>query len=235
MKGYDVSHWNNIPTTLDGDFVIIKLTEGMTYRDPKAEEWTRWALDHDKRVGYYHFARPDKSNTKERAEAEARNFANAVTDMIDKFGHRPLLALDYEREPYTDKWALEWLENVQNSTAVKPVLYISQSRCNQFQKVAMKDYGLWVANWSEPYRQSKLGIGKWPFACIQQTSGGQDGMLDNDTFFGGVSAWDAYCAPCYSDETLPPCDGDLPDDSLPDPTVCDCCCCHYRNRALQDC
>jgi hypothetical protein len=65
IYGVDVSNYQPInfalTTPSDGhpvDFVIIKITEGMSYTNSKWTAQRQWARDHGLSVGFYHFARP---------------------------------------------------------------------------------------------------------------------------------------------------------------------------------
>ena len=65
LKGIDISRYQagiNIDV-LDVDFVIAKATEGVGYSDPNYEEYMTSALNSNKLIGLYHYARPDLNNS----------------------------------------------------------------------------------------------------------------------------------------------------------------------------
>lgn len=204
MNGIDISKWQNglKLSKIKFDFVIIKATEGKTYKDPNFLDFTKQALDLNKPIGFYHFARPDNNpNPKD----EAQNFYNTVKDYVGK----GILVLDWESSKKNDtKWAKEWLDEVYRLTGVKPLIYMSESVVNSYnwQDVANADYGLWVARYRDynpDYNYDMTNAGKKPsvkwwkfYALWQWTSSGRldgyNGNLDCDVFYGDVKAWNAY-------------------------------------------
>ena len=73
LKGIDISNWqgdvNFDSVSKTQDFVIIKATEGVGYKDPRFEQYRAELRRLKIPTGYYHFARPDLGNSPE-AEAE---------------------------------------------------------------------------------------------------------------------------------------------------------------------
>ena len=76
LKGIDISHHNfNMVNPQDLnllDFVIMKATEGVRFKDNKMPIYAN-ILSLDKIMGFYHFARPDLGND---PEDEALHFIN---------------------------------------------------------------------------------------------------------------------------------------------------------------
>lgn len=92
VKGIDISHHNGDidfrRVAADSvDFVIIKATEGATFRDTCLVRYTRDAVDAGLRVGYYHFFRFDRGGVR-----QGRNFLEAV----DSLPAQMPLVLDFE-------------------------------------------------------------------------------------------------------------------------------------------
>lgn len=204
MNGIDISKWQKglKLSNIKCDFVIIKATEGATYKDPQFDDFVRQAQALGKPMGFYHFARPDNGNT---AAAEARNFYNAVKPYV----RQGILCLDWEKGDLSKTdWALAWLNEVKELTGVKPLVYTSQWVMNTYDwsKVAEGDYGLWIAKWADKeadynydmsHAGSKPKIKWWPFCAIWQwtSSGVLDGWksyLDCDVFYGDMRAWNLY-------------------------------------------
>ena len=75
LKGIDISHHQrNINlSAIDTDFVIIKATEGNGYTDECCDKFYQEAKRLGKKLGVYHFARPDLENS---AVAEADWFVS---------------------------------------------------------------------------------------------------------------------------------------------------------------
>ena len=91
MNGIDISKWQKglKLSNIKCDFVIIKATEGATYKDPQFDDFVRQAQALGKPMGFYHFSRPDNGNT---PQAEARNFYNAIKPYV----RQGILCLDWE-------------------------------------------------------------------------------------------------------------------------------------------
>ena len=203
LAGIDVSSWQgninvaNIPV----DFVIAKATEGTDYVNPYCDGVVQQCISSGKKWGFYHFA--DGCNP----TLEARYF---IDNARDYFGYG-IPVLDFEAGAIYE-WGVEgaktWLDYVQAETGVKPLIYMSESVCAQFDwsAVAAADYGLWVAkypNVAHPTFEdvatagADLNTGIWPFAAIWQFASdcrvaGYGGDLDGNLAFMDAPAWDAY-------------------------------------------
>lgn len=203
MNGVDISHWQKgiDLSRINCDFVIAKATEGVNFVDGCFEKFMDKALDLNKCIGFYHFARPENNS----AMAEAQFFYNHTV----KYYGKGIPILDWESSGKSNvAWAKEWLDAIQSMTGIKPMIYMSESVVNQFDwsKVAKADYGLWVAK----YRDNQIDLnydmtnaGKKPqvrwwkfYAMWQWTSSGKidgyDGRLDCDLFYGDKSTWLKY-------------------------------------------
>lgn len=203
LNGIDVSAWQksiNL-TVVPADFVISKITGGMSGRSSDFDRQWRQAKAAGKLRGAYHFAKdggPVNSST-----AEADNFVKHITPYLDG---ETILALDWEADalPLGASWAKTWLDRVYAKTGVRPLIYMSASVATQAQwkSVVAAGYGLWIAAWGTNkgggYKTpSAVSSGQWPFAAIRQyTSNGQlngySGRLDLDIFYGNRDAWKAY-------------------------------------------
>ena len=201
LSGIDISHhnWTVIQAeerrnrgwlrnqALEG-FVIMKATEGVTFDDPRKNDYSRMigelAIMTDKaNIGYYHYARPENNS----ALDEARHFVEAIGYHV---GHA-LLALDVEGRalsvPNIDKWCHEWLTAVEYMTdGVKPVVYVQRSALNLFDTVPACDFGLWLASWQ---KQKPKICAPWEFMAIWQSNGLN---IDTDFFFGSPEQWHKY-------------------------------------------
>lgn len=204
MNGIDISKWQKGLKLSDikCDFVIIKATEGATYKDPCFDGFVKQAQQLQKPMGFYHFARPDNGND---PTAEAANFYQTIKPYV----RQGILALDWEAGDLSKTdWALKWLDEVKRLTGVKPMIYTSQWVINSydFSKIVAGDYGLWIAKWKDHeadynYDMSDAGskpkLKWWAFYAIWQwtSSGllnGYDKYLDCDQFMGDVGAWNLY-------------------------------------------
>ena len=201
LKGIDISHWQKGIDlgAIDVDFVIIKATEGNGYTDDMCDTFYQKAKSLGKKLGVYHFARPDLGNT---AEAEADWFIKETLG----YHKEAMLVLDWESGDLTNvAWAKAWLDRVYSKTGVKPVIYMSASVMHSadWSSVVKSDYGLWVANYGSNNGTAQESVfDRYPlkywsfYALWQYTSKGRlngyNGNLDLNYFSGDGTAWDKY-------------------------------------------
>lgn len=190
LKGIDISSFQGSVNYGAYDFVIIKASEGVNWKDPGLDRHLKGLFgtddptpQTDKLYGFYHYARPDLGNS---PEEEAKSFLSFIRPQIGNC----LMALDWEQKSldYSPDWALQWLDYVYRETGVRPLLYTqaSQAKLDKYAGIARADYGLWVAHWgvsSPTYRN-------WPAWALWQYS---DSPMDMDYFNGDAAAWRKYC------------------------------------------
>ena len=189
--GVDVSSHNgeHVPSYAgEADFVIVKVTEGDGYVNPKWRAQAQSAWDAGMKVGLYHFAR----NTGNSAEAEARAFLGQIRDWL---GYAELF-LDWEDDGGTwdTGWARDWLDQVWYATPTRPLIYMSASVALQYDwsKVS-PHYQLWCAGYTgDPWNaempyDAQLTAKGWDY-CIWQYS--ESGGLDKNTGYFSRENWD---------------------------------------------
>ena len=213
LKGIDISHWQKGIDlgAIDVDFVIIKATEGNGYTDEMCDTFYQKAKSLGKKLGVYHFARPDLGNT---AEAEADWFVKETKG----YHKEAILVLDWESGDLTNvSWAKAWLDRVKEKTGVRPIIYMSASVMNSanWSSVVNADYGLWVANYgtndgtAQESVFDRYPLKYWSFYALwQYTSKGKlngyNGNLDLNYFSGDSSAWDKYAGGSPSSSNVKP-------------------------------
>lgn len=201
LKGIDISHHQKGIDlgAIDTDFVIIKATEGNGYTDEMCDTFYQKAKSLGKKLGVYHFARPDLGNS---AEAEADWFVKETLG----YHKEAILVLDWESGDLTNViWAKAWLDRVYEKTGVKPIIYMSASVMSSadWSSVVNADYGIWVANYGSNNGTAQESVfDRYPlkywsfYALWQYTSvgrlNGYNGNLDLNYFSGDSSAWDKY-------------------------------------------
>ena len=200
LHGIDVSNWQRgiNCATIPGDFVIIKVSEGVGYTDPNWEACANAAYAAGKKIGLYHFARPEYGNN-------AYSEANFFSAKISGWRGRAIAVLDYEMTTNVS-WARAWLDSVASSFGSNPWIYISAGavRGANWSSISSR-YGLWIAGYYYGYRNFygyapynlPYGIGSWKnVAAFQYTSSGRltgwNGNLDMNVFYGSRKTWDAY-------------------------------------------
>lgn len=151
LKGIDISHHNKYqvyPKTgkpqIDfskHDFVIMKATEGKTFKDPCMDDYLK-SLKQDQLYGFYHFARPERN----RAREEAKFFC----DTIGRYGENAMLVLDWEAQAVSQpiEWALEWMQYVEKVYGKKPLIYCSSWYTKKLKLLLENNNGLWVAHYT---------------------------------------------------------------------------------------
>lgn len=206
LYGTDQSKWQGNSVT-EGDFIIIKATEGTGYVDPTCDAKYQINKAAGKLLGVYHFARPDLCS----AEAEAEFFVNNIKGYIKE----AILVLDWE-QPGTQgnvSWAKAWLDRVYKLTGVRPLIYMSASVVNSYNWSSIaKDYGLWIAGYPNAYNvpnppkpsvgDMPYGIGAWALWAIWQYSSSA-GTLDRNIANMDRAAWKKYANPDSSSKPEP--------------------------------
>ena len=201
LKGIDISHHQKGIDlgAVDTDFVICKATEGNGYTDEMCDTFYQKAKSLGKKLGVYHFARPDLGNS---AEAEADWFVKETLG----YHKEAILVLDWESGDLTNvSWAKAWLDRVYEKTGVKPIIYMSASVMSSadWSSVVNADYDIWVANYGSNNGTAQESVfDRYPlkywsfYALWQYTSvgrlNGYNGNLDLNYFSGDSSAWDKY-------------------------------------------
>ena len=213
LKGIDISHHQRGIDlgAIDTDFVICKATEGNGYTDEMCDTFYQKAKSLGKKLGVYHFARPDLGNT---AEAEADWFVKETLG----YHKEAILVLDWESGDLTNvSWAKAWLDRVYEKTGVKPIIYMSASVMSSadWSSVVNADYGIWVANYGSNNGTAQESVfDRYPlkywsfYALWQYTSvgrlNGYNGNLDLNYFSGDGNAWDKYAGGSPSSSNVKP-------------------------------
>lgn len=216
LKGIDISRWQsgiNL-AAIDTDFVIMKATEGVGYTDSSCDGFYQTAKSLGRKLGVYHFARPDLGNS---AEAEADYFLQETKG----YQKEAILILDWESGNLGNiSWAKAWLDRVYNKTGVRPIIYMSASVMRQYDWSAVVDanYGLWVANYgvnnglANEIVFNSYPLKYWSFYALWQYTSvgrlnGYSGNLDLNYFSGNGVAWDKYAT---GNSDIEPEEPDLP-------------------------
>ena len=197
LNGIDISHHNfymkNIQDLNVLDFVIMKATEGVRFRDNKMPTYMN-VLRPDMLYGFYHFARPDLGND---PEDEALHFISYVRKYLS---NRSILALDVEAGalsvPNLDAWCSIWAQVVDVETGILPMIYISTSECKKLKATAALGCGLWAAKWGN--KPTKKQIEPWDFWALWQHTNKCEfsGVrVDADQFNGTREQYIKYCLP----------------------------------------
>ena len=195
LNGIDISHHNFYMKNLQDlnllDFVIMKATEGIRFKDNKLPVYMN-VLRNDMLYGFYHFARPDLGND---PEDEALHFVSYINKYISD---RSILALDVEAGALSvknlDAWVSTWAQVVDIETGILPMIYISTSETKKLKATAALGCGLWAAKWGKKPTSKQLE--PWDFWALWQFSneGNFSGQrVDLDVFNGTREQYMKYC------------------------------------------
>ncbi len=195
LNGIDISHYKFYMKNLHDlnllDFVIMKATEGIRFKDNKLPVYMN-VLRSDMLYGFYHFARPDLGND---PEDEALHFVSYINKYISD---RSILALDVEAGALSvknlDAWVSTWAQVVDIETGILPMIYISTDETKKLKATAALGCGLWAAKWGRKPTQKQ--IDPWPFWAIWQftNKGNFSGQcVDLDVFNGTREQYMKYC------------------------------------------
>jgi GH25 family lysozyme M1 (1,4-beta-N-acetylmuramidase) len=148
------------PASISADFIIVKVTEGISYVNPYWKRQVELALSSGKLVGLYHFARSNSSMTNQADYFVSNiNSYSSSHSGVSLLG-QCLLFLDWENA-YYDTGTLAtgpsnakvFLDRVASTTGVEPVIYMSASTTRSYDWSTVKNsgYNLWVAQYLYRY------------------------------------------------------------------------------------
>lgn len=196
LNGIDISKWQHSNTieAFAEDFVIIKATEGVNYKDNQCDSHIAKAQELNKLIAFYHYARPETPNT---PESEVDSFLSVVQQFLGN----AIFALDWEGASLdmpTD-WAFDFLNIFYERTGIRPLIYLNQSEATsgKYNRIIEANFGLWLADY-----EGELCQTPWSVVAIRQYT---STPIDKDLFYGSVEEWKKYCKSdlsIKSDETF---------------------------------
>lgn len=178
LIGRDMSHHNGVSDVNAGEFTILKVTEGQSWKDPKAKEYVQ-QLNKQQMIGAYHFLRADVKGNHPYKEAE--NFVNTLLEL--NLLYKAVLVCDYEGGSLGhEDYLLKFLEGVYIMTGVKPILYTGSAATKPLKRVATAGYELWLAHYgvSSPKFYNWKSCLMWQFTSTP---------FDINIFNGDESDW----------------------------------------------
>jgi GH25 family lysozyme M1 (1,4-beta-N-acetylmuramidase) len=190
LSGIDVSNHQSSSTLADwlpkSSFVIVKASEGRTFKDPSHDSHVASARAAGRLVGHYHFARPD-NNT---GQAEADFFVATA-----KARPGEVLVLDFEpynhpiNMAYAPEWILAFMARVEFLTKAPCWLYIDGNmgtkvlgQATVAQAVAIRSRPLWKAT----YGSTPGNLLGWSMLTAWQFT---SAPVDRNTFYGNADTW----------------------------------------------
>ena len=199
LRAIDISSWQAgiVPSQVDCDVVIVKVTGGSGYENPHWREWADNVLASGKLLAFYHFANDLSWNS---ASVEAEWFLSHVRDYKGQF----IPILDWEGMALNNSvsWAREWLDIVAAETGATPIFYAYASNVAWADYSSISHYPLWMASYLNKYNgvgwvdnpDNVWGTGSWGgMVGYQYTStgyvGGYSSRLDLSVFYLSRDEW----------------------------------------------
>lgn len=183
--GIDVSHyqqkinWQQVSEmNIQGDsisFAYIKLTEGVSLVDKRANDNAAGAADANIDFGFYHFFHPDIS-----AKSQAVFFCQNKKEFSDSL--RPVVDIEmdagYKPSRIVDSVNV-FMKEVEKITGIRPLIYTYESFFKDvFQNSYLKYEDFWIANYNkESEVMNRDNIHIWQFSD-KGTVNGIEGYVD---------------------------------------------------------
>lgn len=196
--GIDISNYQTTRAAQhpDAQFVIVLVSDGINFVNKRWKEQASAAWHAGKKVGLYHFARPNKSLAVDAADKFLAEIASAGW-----IGYA-LPVLDFEENATLNRtdWAYQWLNRVWEKTPSRPLFYTYAYALDKGNHaVIAKYYPLWCAGyagkpWDSPFPY-KAAADRWGYrVAMWQYASNRDnwygGDLDKNTGYFPLSNWD---------------------------------------------
>ena len=195
IAGIDVSKHNgdidfNHVRDDDYQFVFIKASEGMTYRDDAFDRNYRAARDAGLKVGAYHFFRKNRTG-REQADnllgaIQGKQFdLPLVIDLEDDWGNGATVSRKTALERVMD------MIEILTGKGYQVMIYTNLDGYNKYYKDMLGDHDLWLCSFTSPDLLPSMPH------CFQQFShegsvNGVKGDVDLNVFRGTKAEWNRY-------------------------------------------
>lgn len=170
------------------NFVFLKATEGVDFRDPRFQENYLKARKAGVKVGAYHFFRFDRDGYE-----QGRNFLEAV----DSLEFDLPLAIDVEEwgnpDGYDTEKIIEALRGMifaLEGSRNKVILYTNKQGYTRFIKNRFEEMPVWVCSFTNPPMTSDNWL-LWQHSHKSQVDG-VNGFVDLNTFNGDSLSWEQW-------------------------------------------
>ncbi|MCB0518335.1 MAG: glycoside hydrolase family 25 protein [Lewinellaceae bacterium] len=196
VHGIDVSHyqkhidWQAIAAQ-DVQFAFVKATEGETFQDTLfCKNWLEIKEAGIKR-GAYHFFRPTVP-----AATQANNFLSWIT--LSNGDLAPVLDVEVVDGVSPDDLRAgihTWLDIVENTYKIKPIIYTHQKFFNNYLAGYFTDYPIWIArytSWRKPCLDQNHEWAFWQYGNRGRLQG-INGDVDFNVFRGSLAELEQYC------------------------------------------
>lgn len=197
IAGIDVSRHNGVidfEQVRDDDyqFVFIKASEGMTYKDDAFDRNYRGAREAGLKVGAYHFFRKNRTGREQADNLMAAIKGKPldlplVIDLEDDWGNGATVSRQMAIERVMD------MIEILTAKGYQVMIYTNMDGYNKYYKDMLGDHDLWLCSFTSPDLLPSLPH------CIQQIShegsvAGVDGEVDINVYRGTRTQWKNYLA-----------------------------------------
>lgn len=168
--GIDISHhngkilWDSVFSAtqmIDVDFVIIKATEGIAFKDKRFKYNWKQLKRLGKKKAAYHFYNPNRNSL-----VQFENFALNVE--INEEDMPPVLDIEslsrIQSVSSLRKGLLKWLIKAEEHYGKKPIIYTGDAFYRKHLKGhGFDEYPLWIANYNNVRKPKTKGTSIWQF------------------------------------------------------------------------
>lgn len=185
IHGVDVSSYqtDHFPLTTPDDkpvdFVIIKVTQGLGYVNPKWQDQLDWARAYGLSVGFYHYG--DAGSIDKQADF----FLSNVRPRLHLGDH---LWFDWEKEDITCAEKDAWIRQVQQAEPEHKVgLYCNREFWLSRDTTSFAGDGLWIADWTGTGNPPRIEAA-WRIHQYETTWGIDENVADFESR-AAMKAW----------------------------------------------
>ena len=192
VRGIDISAHNGVVdfdkvASVGMDFVILKATEGATFKDKNFATNYRKARKAGLKVGAYHFFRFDVGG-----------YMQALNLMHSIKGRRLELPVVIDVEEWSNPrdhtthdilTRLQTMINTLEAHGYHVMLYSNKDGFEKFFSQQFAHYPLWLCSFTGAPEAGNMRL--WQFSHIGRVSG-VDGKVDINTFNGSAAAWQQW-------------------------------------------
>ncbi len=194
VHGIDVSHYQkridwNLVEDQPLDFVFVKATEGLSYKDSLfCRNWTE--LNNRNLIkGAYHFYYPQLDPV-----LQAQNFIETVE--LQKGDLPPVLDFEVvQRQSKKEivKGLKEWSTEIEEAYDIKPIIYTNLKMYNKYIKGDFDGYKVWIARYNDiaPDMPFNQGWDFWQYGNRGRVEG-IEGDVDLNVFHGSLDDLQDY-------------------------------------------
>ena len=191
VRGIDLSHHNgriNYNELDSLDFVFLKVTEGISWKDRAFSTHYSAFIEKDMAVGVYHFFRFDLDG-----KEQARHFLNHLEGK--EFQIPLVVDVEQENNPSVSREKVitrlrAFVKEIKRQTGLKPIIYTNGIGYSDFISDDFSDHTLWLSS-TNSWRPAMMDCTFWQFN-IKADLSAITHDVDLNVFRGSRQEWQAY-------------------------------------------